>query len=229
MKKEPYTIYLKEVDWVAKALSKDQSRPIMNVGALACYEGNAVLVATDTHRLHVLRLGPVEEEFPLKTIDLKRILFEARYAKATLIQIAGDLSSVEIGRIAKRTNEPTFSPVFTPVINTVEGTFPNFARVIPLTKRPVSEFFSVNSKYLADATALSSSQSNRVIMYSENAAVKPIVFTPGDDPRWFAVVMPMAMKDSSYFEANKRAQAETDRKNGEAWDAKQKEKKNESK
>lgn len=152
---EPYTLEVAEVDWVAKALSTDAQRPVLTVAALAYYNGSAVLVATDTHRLHVLRLGSVEKEFPTKLIDLKRVLFEARHAKATHVRIAVDFSSVEVGRIREgKKAEAHFGPVSAPVFDTVTGTYPNFGRVIPETKRPVAEFFAINSKYLADATLL---------------------------------------------------------------------------
>lgn len=191
---EPYTLEVAEVDWVAKALSTDANRVVLTVAALAYYNGSAVLVATDTHRLHVLRLGSVEKEFPTKLIDLKRVLFEARYAKATHVRIAVDFSSVEVGRIreGEKNAEGDFGPVFAPVFDTVTGTYPSFGRVIPETKRPVAELFAINSKYLADATLLTRKNVFRTIILSEDAENKPIVFrTTGE--RWFAVVMPMRL------------------------------------
>lgn len=207
LKQEPFIIDIREAAWVTKALSKE--RRVLTFAAVANVGGSVVLAATDTHRLHMLRLGPVSDGFPLpemtsdmplqdvprsvKLIDLRRVLFEARYENATHIAIAQDLSEVLIGKSGpKRT--PAFGPVYAPVFPDGAGTFPLFARIIPNTKRPVAELFAINSRYLADATELSSRASNRTVLYSECGENKPIVFQPNEDlPRWKAAVMPMAL------------------------------------
>ncbi|MEQ1761595.1 MAG: hypothetical protein ABL984_00485 [Pyrinomonadaceae bacterium] len=196
LRKEPFILTTKEVDWLAKALSTDSYRLILTVGCLAYYKGSAVLVATDTHRLHVLRLGPVEAEFKSATVDFRRILFEARFAKANQVKIESDLSAVLVEKTAPRSGKvETSTRIHAPVLDTVVGPYPNFGRVIPDTKRPVAELFSLNSKYLTEATLLSSNGAFRITMVSENASSKPIMFIPGEGPengRWLSVVMPMA-------------------------------------
>jgi DNA polymerase III sliding clamp (beta) subunit (PCNA family) len=181
---EPYTLEVAEVDWVEKALSTetDGTRAVLSVAALTYYKGAAVLVATDTHRLHVLRLGPVKEEFPTKLIDIRRVLFEARYAKATHVRIAVDLQEVSVGRLGSG-KSPTFtgSKIFTPIFDTVQGNYPNIAKVMPERARPICEFFAINSKYLADATLLSRRNGFRTMMLSENAESRPIIFRPRED------------------------------------------------
>jgi hypothetical protein len=62
---EPFVITVAEADWVAKAVSTDAHRPVLTYAGLARWKGDAVLVGTDTHRLHVLRLGEAGETFPL--------------------------------------------------------------------------------------------------------------------------------------------------------------------
>jgi DNA polymerase III sliding clamp (beta) subunit (PCNA family) len=178
---------VQEVAWVERAVSKDGGRMILTKGAILYHEGDAVLVATDTHRLHVLRLGAVEKEFPVISIDLKRVLLEARFAKATHVTIRKDFTEVHVGKMYKGEFQTT--KIYAPVLSAGDG-YPFIARVIPTTKRPVSEFFAINCKYLADATLLARSENGKTIMYSEDASCRPILFRPAGD-RWFAVVMPM--------------------------------------
>lgn len=186
---EPYYLTVSEVDWVARALSTDSHRRVLTVAALAYYDGEVVLVATDNYRLHLLRLGPVEAEFPWKLLDLRRVLFEARFYKATHIQIPRDFSEIIVGKRDAMGNFEEMERIHAPVFDTVAMAFPNFPRVIPTTKRPVSEFFAINARYLADATLLSRQNAFRTVIYSEGAN-RPLAFR-GDDARWLAVVMPM--------------------------------------
>lgn len=196
-------IEVRDAAWVAKALSPDSYRPVLSVAVIGCYKGSIVLVATDTHRIHMLRLGPVENEFPARLIDLRRVLFEARYAKATHIQIQLESSQVVVGRLASRGGLANSSLIHAPVFDTVKGTYPDYAKCIPETRRPVSEFFAINSKYLFDATEISRRDSFRTLMLSEYGENKPILFQPVDtEPRWLAVVMPMAIEGWAR-EANK--------------------------
>lgn len=193
LKPEPYTIELSEAAWVAKALSADSHRVVLTVAALAYHEGAAVLVATDTHRLHILRLGPVEKEFPVRLVDLRRIIFEAWFAKATHIRIDVEDAEVTVGKIAKGGGLGDAARIHAPVFDTVTGTYPNFARVIPETKKQASDLFAINSKYLSDATELSRKNAFRTVILSEGPN-RPLVFQlPEDLPRWRAVVMPMAL------------------------------------
>lgn len=200
LKPEPYTIELAEATWIAKALSADYHRPVLTVAALAFYDGAAVLVATDTHRLHVLRLGPVEKEFPTRLVDLRRIIFEARFAKATHIRLDVEDSEVTVGKIAKGGGLADPARIHAPVFDTVTGTYPTFSRVIPTSKRPVAELFAINSKYLADATELTRKNAFRTVILSEGPN-KPLVLRSTED-RWLAVVMPMAL-DGWAAEVNK--------------------------
>lgn len=191
---EPYIIERAEAEWVAKALSTDNRRPVLTMAAIAYYDGSAVLVATDNHRLHVLRLGNVEKEFPVVLFDIRRVLHEAKYAKATHVSISQDFSEVQIGRQDGKRGG-VFGPVYAPVLGTVEGRYPDFVRVIPETKNPASAIFAINSRYLADATLLSRTNAPRTVILSEGQN-RPLRFQlPNDRPRWIAVVMPMAIAE----------------------------------
>lgn len=205
---EPFVISLAEATWLSKALSTDTHRPVLTLAALGNWDGSAVLVATDTHRLHVLRLGDVPEGYPLapmtravpfgdtaaatKLLDLRRIIHEARYAKAKQIAISRNLCEVKVGEADSKKSR--WEPVYAPAFPEGVGSYPQFARVIPEGRRPVAELFAVNSRYLADATLLTREAAMRTVIWSEDARVKPIVFQPADErPRWMAVVMPMAL------------------------------------
>lgn len=191
---EPYTLEVDELTWLCKALSNDPLRGDLQMAAIAHYDGSAVLVSTDTHRMHILRLSP-STPFETQLIDIKRILFEARYAKAKDIQIDLNARQVTVGNLDKKTGALNPSTlIHTPVFNTIDAKFPKFQRVIPNTNRPVSDIFAINSRYLIDATELSRKHSSplRTAILQE-APERPLVFQPlVEHPRWKAVVMPMA-------------------------------------
>jgi hypothetical protein len=195
IKSEPYVLKATEVEWVAKALSTDErQRTILTVGAIAYYDGSAVLVATDAHRMHIVRLGPVVAEFPVKLIDLRRVLLEANFAKATHVQISEDFSEVVVGKYVRGAKSDVIGVrIAAPVFDTVIGTYPHFSQVIPDTKRPVAELFAINSEYLADATWLAWKNKFKTIMYSEDAENRPIAFRSIEE-HWFAVIMPMPLE-----------------------------------
>lgn len=192
--KAPFTIKVDELAWIAKAISQDRDHPALRHALLAYYEGSAVLVATDTHRLHMLYLGP-SEEFAGKLIDIKRVVFEARYVKAKHVQIDIDSDRVMVGKLNKKSGSLNPSSlIHTPVFNTVGDKFPNFQKVIPDTKRPLSDLFAINSRYFIDATELSRKYSAFRTAILQEAPGHPLVFQPLDKhPRWKAIVMPMAI------------------------------------
>lgn len=195
LKTEPYIIELAEAAWVAKALSTDSKRAVLTMAALAYYEGAAVLVATDTYRLHILRLGPTEKEFPTRLVDLRRIIFEARYAKATHIWIDAEGEEVTVGKITRSDKFRSSTRIYAPIFDTIAGTYPDFARVIPKTSRQASELFAINSKFLSDALELSRNHAFRTVILSEGPNKAVVFQVPEDNPRWRAVVSPMRLDE----------------------------------
>lgn len=186
---EPYTITIRELVYIARALGADNYRQILTQAALSHYEGHACLAATDTHRLHVLRLGPCEP-FENKTIDVKRILHEARFHKANEIQLLRDFSEVLL--VARKGRYAPTHPVYAPVFDTVQGPYPNWQRVIPANLEVAKELFAIDPRYLADATLLAKPE-YRITVEMENRN-RPAVFRhPGSD-RWLSLVMPKALE-----------------------------------
>jgi len=203
-----FVLTLAEAEWLASAFSTDTHRPVLTLAALGNWDGSAVLVATDRRRLHLLRLGDVPEGFPLepmtdetpigdtskstKPLDLYRVICEARYNKAKHIAVSHDLCEVKVGEADSKKSR--WEPVYAPAFPEGVGSYPQFARVIPQTRRPVAELFAMNSHFLADATMLAREAAMKTVMWSEDARVGPIVFQPDSKrPRWTAVVMPMEL------------------------------------
>ena len=192
--KEPFTITKQEAQWVASALSRDTHREVLRYAALAYLNGETVLVSTDTHRLHILNLGG-NVEHALKLIDIRRVLLEASFVKASHIRIAKDFSEVEVGKVAQtKKHGDVFSQAFGILFPQTSSTFPNFERVIPTTKEPLNEFTAVNARYLIDATMLAAGNNWKTAILGESNT-RAMVFQPASDtPRWKAVVMPMALE-----------------------------------
>lgn len=188
----PFIITVAELRWLCSALSRDTHRAVLGVGALAYHEGNAWLVATDTHRLHILNLGPIDEPFEQKVVDIRRILHEASFEGAKHVRLSRDLATVEVGREPSK-KAGWYKPVWGPVFPEGHGPYPDFKRVMPAERRPIQEFFAINAKYLTDATALAYLDSGRTLIFGESKT-RPIVFQHASErPRWTAIVMPMAL------------------------------------
>lgn len=203
---EPFfTITVAEAEWVAKALGDPYGNwPFLGYAALMRWNGDAILVATDTYRIHLLRLGQAGETYPLpeslgasademrtraKLVDLRRVVMEARFAKAEYIGIAQDLSAFEVGTMPSQ-GPPRFGPVHGPIFPGGVSTYLNYCSVIPETTRPVSEMFAINPKFLADALSVPAFGAP-ISMWSADAPPYPIVFRWPDD-RWLAVVVPVS-------------------------------------
>jgi len=188
---EPCSVSKAEVSWLVRALARDCSPSILTYGAFIHFDGAANLVTSDTHRLHVLRLGP-SKPFETKLVDLRRLVFEMSYAKATTAWVDVLLSTFEIETFVKNVVE--LGSVYANLFPTRLGTYPDVERVIPKTTRQASDVFAVNSRYFVDATVLSAVNAFRTLILAEGPN-KPIMFRPNAEPtRWFAVVMPMSLE-----------------------------------
>jgi DNA polymerase III sliding clamp (beta) subunit (PCNA family) len=186
---DPIIFSTSEAAYIASALSTDKNRKMLSVAALVYFEDAVNLVSTDSHRLHVLRLADAKEPFETKTVDIKRLLFEARFSKRKQIFLTRDLSSIAVGDTTKKTWE--ISNVYAPIFDTIEGKYLDVMRVIPKTKTPQIELFGINSKYLIDALRLAHPDFFKTVIFQEGRG-KPLLFQPAEDkPRWRSIIMPM--------------------------------------
>lgn len=170
----------REAQWIAMALYEPKDRPILSHAWLAHYDDAAYLVATDTHRMHMLRLCQ-SEAFEPKSVDIRRIIAEAQLQGSVHISFAADFESVMVGG-------HTYSPVYGPVFPEFDGTHPNVSRVIPSVSTPPSQLFAINARYLQEAAWLGHEQ--RVTL-SQNKPNEMILLRDPENKRWMAVVMPM--------------------------------------
>jgi hypothetical protein len=161
---------------------------VLQVAAIAYWKGFAVLVATDTHRMHLLILGAVSEEFAPVLFDVKRALFEARYMKAKEILIDRDMTRAFT--VIKNRKFMEAKPIGADLFDAETKGFPIFARVIPTDEVTPCAFYRIKASYLRDALMLGETTGVSVFQAEKN---KPIVFRDyANSPlRWMAVVMPM--------------------------------------
>lgn len=193
------SITTQEAKYLVNALTKDSCRPVLQQACLQCVDGEAILATTDTHRLHMIHCGASEAFAPV-LIDLKRLLFEARYYKHGLILIDSDAKSaytmdrpifwdpvMKENDLEKLWDLPKIQ-VDTPVFDRSDKQFPNFAKVIP-PQTPLTVLAAFNWKYIVNACELA--DCNRVVMFGEGET-RPVLFQePTDFHRWRSVVMTM--------------------------------------
>lgn len=188
-----YIVSLRDLKWLQSATNNDVScRATLRYGFTAWFDGCAWLCATDTHRLHMVRLGK-SGVFTPQHVDLKRLIVEAELAKASHVQVSTDWTKATVGQIAGNGDELIYaSPVYAPF--TIEDTPPNAAKIVENgCKTPVSEFFAVNIRYLADALSLASDDQNRVVIYAKNKNAVHFIQPDNPSPRWMVALMPMAI------------------------------------
>lgn len=188
-----YELSLAEAKWIESAVSRDGHRKVLTVAALADYNGEVVIAATDTHRLHIVHLGTrAQKGFKPALLDIRRIVLEARFAKATHVEIASDLSAVTVKTVGKKGVVKEASTIYAPVFDTVPGPYPNFVKVMPCEPKPPTEHFAINARYWSDATALAHTNAHRVTLLTSGANAPLLIQPAVDSPRWQSLVMPMA-------------------------------------
>ena len=180
----------REIEWLARAISHDPRSSRLWNGALAYYDGCAVLVTTDTFRMHMVKLGKCDRPFDAKIVDLKSVLSALREHKLdhAAFQLDQDVVQLYKQTISGEMSQARF--VERCAQRDVGNPWVSFERAIPTTNRPVSEFFGMKSKYLTDALMIACGES--VAIHSEDGSSRAIVFRPEGD-RWMAVVMPSPM------------------------------------
>lgn len=211
-----YSLTIAEATWLCKALAPDRvarlagsvraqrrsggsvaTSPVLRKALLAHYNGDAVLVTTDAHRIHLLRLETATEPFPSRLVDISRVVAAARFARADTIEIIGD--EVHTTRRGGDRNR-----VYGPVIDDSVAGFPDFARVIPPDDQPPSELFAIDHRYLIDATALAGRGG---VALSSGGRNENLLIRPREaNWRWRAVLAPkvwgtvVRLNDSGEFE-----------------------------
>ncbi len=137
---------------ISLCATEDETRPVLT-GVQFAFQPDAgivELVATDSHRLGVIRLQMRFFEFPLPVTRL----FPARVMKALARQLTGHSGRVELYLGA--TEEATGSPRYADfsygrrswVVREIEGEFPDWQRLIPVKE---AASFEYDAKELAGA------------------------------------------------------------------------------
>jgi hypothetical protein len=171
-----FAITLQRLKWINAAASTDGHRRVLTFAAIAHFDGCSWLVATDTHRLHCVRLAKMEKHETV-LIDIRRVLHEMAFNRSKVFRFnldgtasIGDWvstkKSVPTGKVIALSNTPVVKlenvtewvpdPLYAPIIPENVGLFPNVARVIePVWEcKTTPKQYAVNPKYLADALGM---------------------------------------------------------------------------
>ena len=186
----------KQAQWIASAVAKNDSRPILQRAAIAYYQDHAVLVSTDTHRLHILYLKRVKEPFETFLLDIGRVVSESTRFGASRVEI--DLDKQAVTLLASRVRigseqAPQSDSQFDNVLEPSNDRYPCFEKAIPSKLYPLSEFYAINWEYFRDACALSSGEHNGVMLRSGGGETPPILIAPLVGWTWEAVVKPLKL------------------------------------
>lgn len=193
--------------WLEKALSKENYHEALRYAHVSVFDGYLCLAATDTYRLHVLKVSKVteaqSEAFKPYLLDVRRAIHEMRFHKLTILCLNREkgLAPTEIGNSQieygimdykdTRKKDIGFKPLEVKLINEEGLAFVDWPRVIPEGSKPPTEIFAFNRKYLSDAISIGAGDSLRTMMFMD-APNSPLILKSSED-YWFAVIMPMAM------------------------------------
>jgi hypothetical protein len=206
-----------ELIWLAKIINASPSHQsilrYVRVEQVVTSHGGAPqsqtwAVATDTHRLHCLRL---QGDFTVSgLLDIRRLLHELRfYRGADQITVDTTDGTVQVWKSKEgktptclgRSNASCWFADGTPERNSL-GTFPNWTRIMPPLEE-LKDFTEAcfNFTYLAEAAALAK---DKRVYLQHVSKERPAVIThmagnPWNQP-WFVILMPMA-----FLEAGKAA------------------------
>lgn len=185
LKNLPFSATKKELDWIAKAASKDAAREVLCQAAIVHIDGRSYLASTDTHRLHLLNLGK-SEAHEVVMFDIRRLLWEMQFSKATRCEFD------ECGHFEAwaKTNPVR---IFAPLVYTGTGQYPNIARVIPVGLDGPPMSVALKAKYFADATALDGGEGFQFFGSGPDRAV--LICQNSSNNRWQAVVMPTRSRE----------------------------------
>lgn len=187
---EKVIVPIKTLKWVALALSKDSHRSCLQKARIDIHKEKTWIVATDTARLHV---AAIEGELPPCPVDIKRILWDARfYRDAESIGFVRDGMSIKETHILDDKGD-TLETINRDLYQSTQ-TYPNWVRVVPEDPALNPEKFCVafNFHYLADAAKMANSA--RVHVMGNGTDRPHVIASHAEKPfdcDWFACIMPM--------------------------------------
>lgn len=190
-----FTISIQKLKWVRLALSTDSFRDILQSAAIQSVRGATYLAATDTHRLHIVKIADTETVNPTLLLDIKRVLHEAAFAGrgAQFVRFYFDLDGFDILGAAGK--DQKVLDICGRKVLTTSDKFPNWERVVPEASQPHDGrpgTLAINVKYLKDAGALA--PNGRIHIWG-GGSTRPQVIQGHEGPawgqEWAAIVMPM--------------------------------------
>jgi len=183
---------------IALAASKEQSRYYLNGVNVELYkDGSYGLIATDGHRLHTLQTKAneaLDSSYILSNDDIKKAVSLAKMARKEigrglqqLINIQIDAAfNIKIVCAGKEFGAFTATPV--------DGTFPDWRRVIPSSTEGGSPVMAFDADYMADfgeACRLLNGTKTSCIEMTSTGKNNPMIIKVAGCPDFLGVLMPM--------------------------------------
>lgn len=182
------TLKIKDIKAVSYAMANKDIRYYLN-GMLVEHNGiETRLVATDGHRIHLVRVehnrALVSE--PVKYIvprDFVAQILKTKFSKSAIKQVTLTFSDMKVAAALPNGNEI--------VSKLIDGKFPNYYHIIP--KNLSGEYAYLNPEYQLDAV-------NGLIDYSENKTITVKIKHNGEGSavlayeNYLAVIMPVRSK-----------------------------------
>jgi len=196
-----------EIEWLCSALACPSSTDVLRYGYCDRLNDELVLVATNRHRLHCLRLGVDLPDFNGLMFNARELLYEItdpgpwRHQQALIGIGEKEMGIVDIGEnleeVANDLDSFHECEGFVDLIPYDENrAFPFWTRVLPpienVTAGPPK--IGLNRTYLVEACALEE-RNQGVFIYQQRDPKMPIRIEPREGNRWFAVIMPMTSED----------------------------------
>lgn len=191
-----FTISIDELSFLSRAAGNG-ARPAIKHAWIEFYEcGQVAIIATDTHRMHIVNLESGELAYPKAVkrsipLDVSMVFKYAKLHKAVdvLLLVDDASSSVDVVYRSKRGEKQEPAPIVE-----CPGTPPNFLRIVPdyeLMADMRCEF-SMNPRYVVESQVTK----GRVVIFRGVSATRPFILS---EHKWtgtpwavrtFAVVMP---------------------------------------
>ena len=197
----PVAVTRQELEYLAAATSKNGACRILGFARLEAVDGRTYLVATDSHRMHAVKVS--DKTLPSALVDIKRIIHELKFVRAAksvgfVFSESGEVSVELTTEKGDSLDTITRTVVFLDSEGKNEhGTYPKWVRVVPSAEEVNGKYegASFNFHYIAEASILSRNTANRVFLSGVNSS-RPHVIAPQSGNqwlcRWFSVIMPMA-------------------------------------
>jgi hypothetical protein len=208
----------KAIDWVIEAAATNAYRKALADAAVVWIKGTSWLLATDTMRVHLVRLFQSEEHEVIK-VNLRRVRHEMKFVRANALILTMDGGKLsheiavikwgELDRDAVEDIKATPCKVqqsYSPILRECKEQYPNIPRVIP-EKVTYSNGAPLNMQQSLLSEAMSLHNGGSLLTVSVvkpcAAGLAPIVILPRLGPfSSFAVVMPMALESKNMDQYN---------------------------